>query len=202
MKKDAILGVLFFGTLWGVSEVFLGEPLYRSGFDFPSVPLCIVALIILTISRAYLPQRGAGTLIACCAAVYKLTAMLTTFVGTPVYACHLLGIVCFGLAYDLVFSALSKRSKAVCAVAASYLGYALFAFAITYVARYQPWVRGGMAKVWTALGGAILVPLSFRLVQLVKQRTAWPLRTSPRLAAGALSVLTAGLWVVGMTVSL
>ncbi len=209
MKKTTILGILFFGTLWGVSEVFLGEMLYRPGFRYASVPLTIIALGVLSVGRAYFPQIGSSMAIGCCAALYKCVAMLCAIAGTPFFPCHLLAVVLIGLAYDVVFSTLPKRNKAACAVAATYMSYVLFALAITYVFRYRPWVAGGMVKVLryvgisgslAAVGSAVFVPACFGLVKVLKQRAGRLSVISWRLAVGGACLTTVALWVVAVTV--
>lgn len=218
MKRSAILGILFFGSLWGVSEVFFGEWLYAAGFRYASVPLNIIGLGILAAARAYFPQKGSSLAIGSCAALYKLMAMSLGVAGTPFFACHLLGIFCLGLAYDVVSSALPQRKpagghagRAVGAMVAAYVSYALFAFSITYVFRYGPWVVGGLAKVLryvgisgtlAAAGGAILAPLAYGLAGLVRQRTATSSRLRPKLAAGCVSLATAGLWVIAIAAAI
>ncbi|MHC4983849.1 MAG: hypothetical protein ACYTF6_11885 [Planctomycetota bacterium] len=222
MKKNMVLGVLFFGSVWGVSEVFLGESLYAAGVRYPSVPLNVIGLVVLAAARTYLPQRGCSLAIGCCAALYKFLAMTFGLAGTPVYPCHLLGIFCLGLAYETVFASLrmSRRSaqaaararpafSALCAAASAYAGYALFAFSITYLFRYEPWAAGGLAKVGkyiaisgtlAAAGGAIFVPLGMRLAEAVKRTAAGASAFGSRLAAGGIALATAGLWLVGILV--
>ncbi|HUS48374.1 MAG TPA: hypothetical protein VNA25_10420 [Phycisphaerae bacterium] len=209
MKKVMILGVVFFGTVWGASEVFLGEALYATGFRYASVPLGVIALAVLSMARAYFPRRGTSTAIAACAALYKCLAMLTSLAGTPLFACHLLGIVTLGLAYDAALSILGSRHRSVCAAAAAYVGYATFALLITYVFRYQPWVSGGLMKVLkhvgisgtlTAVGGAVVAPLSHRLVDGLRRAAPRSFSLESRLAAGGIVAATAGLWVIGIAV--
>lgn len=218
MKRSVILGILFFGSLWGVSEVFLGEWLYASGFRHPSVPLNVLGLGILAAARACLPRKGTSLAIGCCAALYKLTAMSLGVAGTPFFLCHLLGIASLGAAYDAVASALPQRwtagghpRRAVGALVAAYMGYALFAFSITYVFRYGPWVAGGLGKVvryigvggtLAAAGGAILAPLTYWLAELVMRKAAASSRLRPELAAGCVSLATAGLWMIAVAAAI
>ncbi len=141
MKKKHVLGILFFSGLWGLSEAKLGGLLYIAGLqDYAAIPLTALALIILTIARAYLPQLGTATLIAACAMLYK-------FLNTPFFACHFLGILLTGVCYDLVFGVFRIKSRALSAVAAVYMSYALFAVLITYIFRYDYWVLAGLGKV-------------------------------------------------------
>ncbi|OHB75537.1 MAG: hypothetical protein A2Z25_07495 [Planctomycetes bacterium RBG_16_55_9] len=164
MKKEYVLGVLFFGGLWGLSEAVLGDALYRANVPYASVPLTAIGFIVMTVARAYYPQKGTATLIAACAMLYK-------FLNVPFFACHLLGILLTGMCYDLFFCVLKIKSRSVSAAAAAYLSYALFALMITYIFHYEHWVQGGFAKVLrhvgisgsvAALACAVLVPVSSR----------------------------------------
>ncbi|GAH57306.1 unnamed protein product, partial [marine sediment metagenome] len=96
-----------------------------------------------------------------------------------------------------------------CAAAATYLSYILFALMIAYVFRYDYWVQAGFGKVLrhigiggstAALGCAVFVPLSFRLGEKLKARFEMPFRLRLQLAAGGVSLVTAGLWVFGIAV--
>jgi len=204
MKKRYILGILFFSGLWGISEAVLGDALYRADVPYASIPLTVIGFIILTFSRVYFAQRGTATLIAVCAMFYK-------FLNVPFFACHLLGIVLMGICYDLFFGIFRLKNRALCAAAATYLNYILFALMITYVFRYDHWVQAGFGKVlrhiWiggsiAALGCAVFVPLSFRLGEQIKAKFAVPLRLRLRVALGGVSLVTVVLWVFGVAVYL
>ena len=64
MKKDYILGILFFSSLWGCSEAFLGEILYSINMPFASVPVTVIGFFILAFANVFLPKTGIATLIA------------------------------------------------------------------------------------------------------------------------------------------
>jgi len=198
MKKNYLLGILFFSALWGMSETILGGVLYRAHISYSSVPLTIIAFIILTIARVYLPNKGSSTLIASIAMLYK-------FLNTPFFACHLLGIFCLGLSYDMLFSFLKIKNKTLFALLTTYLGYMLFALTITYVFRYHYWIQEGFPRIlrhvgiggtMAAIGNAILVHAVLNRVQALKQKTAGFFELKPALATGSLSLITAGLWVI------
>jgi hypothetical protein len=199
MKRDYILGVLFFGSLWGASEVLLGGHLYGSGVRFPSVPLTIIAFLILPVARAYLPQRGSLVLVGTVAMLYK-------FLNTPFFACHLLAIVLLAVAYESVLHILKIREGAVLGIVATYLGYVLFALTITYVFRYHYWTEGGIPKIaryvgisgsMSACANALAVPAGARLGEILKERAAHPFAYRTRLATGA-TIIILSLWVLGM----
>jgi hypothetical protein len=214
MKKDYVLGVLFFSGLWGISEAVVGDALYRTDVPYASVPLTVIGFAILTFARVYFPQKGTATIIACCAMLYK-------FLNAPFFACHLLGIFLTGVCYDLVFGTFRKNGTVprrrelsqffLCAAAATYLSYALFALMMTYVFQYGYWGEAGFGNVLrhigiggsaAALGCAVFVPLSFRLGEQLKAKLAMPFKLQLQPAAGSVSAVTAGLWVFGIAVYL
>ncbi len=204
MKREYILGVLFFGGVWGISEAVLGGILYARNMPYASVPLTIVGLAVLTIAGSYFPQRGTATLIAACAMLYK-------FLNSPFFGCHLLGIVITGACYDAMFTVLKIRLKSLAAAATTYLSYAAFALMITYVFRYGHWVQGGFAGVMrhTFLGGSIaalacacVVPLSAAAGEKLKSYSTAPLGLLRPPIPGGVSAVTLGLWAFAVAMCL
>ena len=202
MKKEYILGILFFSALWGISEAVLGNALYTANVPYSSVPLTVIGFVILTFARVYLAQRGTAVLIAVCATLYK-------FLNAPFFACHLLGIVLLGVGYEVLFSKSNLKNRAIRAAAAVYFGYASFALMITYVFRYDPWVQAGFSKVLSfvgiggsiaALGCAVFVPLSFHFAERLKAKVAVPFGLRLRLATAGVPLVTTGLWVFSVAV--
>lgn len=197
-KKEWILAMLFFGSLWGISEAALGGALYRANVPQASVVLSVIGFVVLTFAWVYFPRAGTGTVIAACAMLFK-------FFNEPFFACHLLGIFLMGASYDVFFGVFKIRSRWLSALAASYLGYALFALLITYVFAYGPWPAGGLRKVFghvvisgslAALASAVLVPWSFRAGERLKAHLASPFSARFRWAAGLISATTFVSWAV------
>ena len=200
MRKNYLLGILFFSSLWGASEAILGGYLYNANVAFESVPLTIIAFIILSVARIYLPGRGSSTFIGSIAMLYK-------FLNAPFFACHLLAIFLLGLSYDLVFSLLRIKSKAILGLIATYCGYILFALTITYVFRYHYWTEEGLPRILRYVGlhgtlaafaNLVAVPLSFNLGHMLKQRMFDPFEYQSKLATGSLSLITLALWFLGV----
>jgi len=204
VRREYILGVLFFGGVWGIGEAALGNALYSAGVPHASVPLTAIGFVILTFAGAYLPHRGTATLIASSALLYK-------FFNSPFFACHLLGILLMGVCYDVFFNTFRMKNARWAAGLAAYANYAVFALMITYVARYPHWVQGGFPKIlghiaidgsMAAIACVILVPLSLRYRGTLKSAfpTAFAWRGSlvPRTVTG----LTAGLWLLGIVTCL
>ncbi|MHC4205696.1 MAG: hypothetical protein ACYSTT_13665 [Planctomycetota bacterium] len=197
MKKEHILGILFFSGLWGISEAVLGDALYSANLPYASVPLTIIGFAIMAVAHAYFPRIGTATLIAACAMLYK-------FLNVPFFFCHLLGILLMGMCYDLFFSVLKIKKQWLSATAAVYLNYVLFALMITYVFRYEHWVQGGITAVlqhilisgsMAALGCAILAPASFRLGQQMKANSIRPFNMKLRFVPSSVLIVTVGLWI-------
>lgn len=200
MKKEYILGILFFSGLWGFSEAVLGNALYRADIPFASVSLTIIAFVILAFANVYMPRVGIATLVAAGAMLYK-------FLNVPFFACHLLGILLVGVCFDLLFSVFAIKNRSISAIAAAYLNYALFAIMITYVFRYEHWVHGGFTGVLrhigisgslTAVACAVLVPLAFQIAERLKANYKILFNLRWRLVPGGMSLAAIGLWVFGL----
>jgi hypothetical protein len=203
MKKDYVLGILFFSGLWGATEAVMGGFLYsfNTHIELVSIPLTMSALAILTIAKFYVPQRWSATHIGAIAMLYK-------FLNTPFFGCHLLGIVLLGFCYDTVlhyFRATDKR--ALFAALVTYLSYGLFALSITYVFRYPYWTEAGPSKIIRYVGisatiaaclSAMIVPLSYRIGFFLKEHARNPFTFTSRLATSSVSLVTLSLWLLGV----
>ena len=201
MKKECILGILFFGSLWGFSEAVFGGLLYYLDVPYSSVYLTMIGFSVLTVAMIYLPGVGILSTIAAVAMLYK-------FLNTPFFACHLLGILLLGVSYDLFFNILKLKNRPICAALAAYTGYGLFALMITYMFRYSSWAEGGLSKIFNhvgisgtlaALGCAIVVPLSYRFgkwLQISKAHTG----LTGSFARARLGLVTAGMWLFALAV--
>ena len=203
MKKEYILGILFFSGLWGISEAVLGGALYKAEIEHASAILTVIGLVILTFANVYFPQKGTATAIAGFAMLYK-------FLNAAFFACHLLGILLIGFCYDLALNILKIRNRSVSAVVTVYASYSLFALMITYLARYEHWVQGGFGKALNHIGVggtiaallcAIMVPLSYRFAERLKVSHPTPFVFRRQLLPGSVSFVTVGLWVFGLAVS-
>lgn len=199
MKKGYILGILFFGSLWGFSEAVLGGFLYRADIPYSSIYLTVIAVSILAVASVYLPGRGVLSAIAAFAMLYK-------FLNTPFFACHLLGILLLGMCCDLFFNVLKMKNRSLNAIFAVYLSYSLFALMLTYVFRYSHWVEAGLPKIVnhiliggtiTALVCAVAVPLSYKFgewLQSGKPQT----NLVESFSRMRLSVVTTGMWLFAL----
>lgn len=187
-KNNVILTILFFAALWGLSEALLGSFLYSNNVKFASVPLTIIAFVILTFARKYVPIVGVATIIAALAMLYK-------FFNEPFFACHLLGILMIGVCYDVFFAVLNIKKSWLASIFAVYINYILFALMITYVFQYGPWPQGGIAKIakyilisgsMTAIGCSIIVPLAEKSAESLAKKCLARLQMLPHLTSFAM----------------
>ena len=138
--------LLLFGSLWGVVEVVVGEFLFARRVPFASVWLTAWAFLMLAAARGVWNAPGSSSAVGAVASLYKLAY------AAP-YFCHLLGIFFLGLAFDIFATMLLKDKRAqawkrsLTGALSVYTGFALFAVLITYIARYRPWVAGGLSRV-------------------------------------------------------
>ena len=199
MKRPwQLVWLLFFASLWGLSEVVVGEELYALNVSYASVFLTVWALVILSLGRGFLNKPGSSTLIGCVAALYRMTNAAPFF-------CHIWGIVFIGMAFDLASSLLMKEGRkfflrsCVTGISSAYLGNALFALVMTWILRNEYWVAGGLPKVLdhvfisgslVAAAASGVVPLGHWLGRKVdglpSLRTRWVYST--------LTLLVLGLW--------
>ena len=172
--------IIFFGSLWGMSELVAGEYFASSNVPHYSAILAAWAFFVLALARGMINKTGSSLVIGAVATLFKA-------VNTAPFICHLLGIFCLGVAFEVFASLLLKRERGIWRTAATgvlsaYGGYALFAVLITYVIRYEYWVIEGLPKVihhvfvsgsLAVVAGMILVTLGFTIgrggVSLLKQ---------------------------------
>lgn len=168
-KLKSLLWLVLFGSLWGAVEVFGGEFLYRADIPLASVWLSAWAFFMLSVARGILDHPGSSTFVA-------IVAVLFRAVNASPFFCHVLGIFFLGLAFDLVSSSLlrkksqNKLRQSLGGVLAAYSGYASFALIITYIIRYEFWVREGFPKIinhvllggsLAALMASVVVPIGY-----------------------------------------
>lgn len=199
MKRPwQLVWLLFFASLWGLTEVVAGEGLYALNVPYASVFLTGWALVILSLGRGFLNKPGSSTLMGYIAALYRM-------VNAAPFFCHIWGIVFIGLAFDLVSSLLMKEGRkfflrsSLTGITSAYLGNALFALVMTWILRNEYWTAAGFSKVLehvfisgslVAVAASGIVPLGYWLGRKVdgfhSLRTRW--------AYSTLTLLVLGLW--------
>jgi len=177
MRKELILGVLFFSGLWGLSEAVLG-------------------------GNVYFPQKGIATAIAGCAMLYKFLNL--PFFACHLLAIFLIGL-CYDLFLNGV-KIRNRALSAVFIVYASYASFALMMTYIVRYEYWVPGGFGkvlnhiGVSGSIAALASAIIVPLSFRFAKRLKSDLPMPFGFRWRLLPGSISFATVGLWIFGLAI--
>lgn len=197
-KPRQLVWLLFFASLWGLSEVIAGGTLYASKTPYASVFLTVWALLILSMGRGFLNKPGSSTLIGCLAALYRM-------VNAAPFFCHIWGIVFIAIAFDLASSLLMKEKhkillrSSLTGIATAYAGNAFFVIVMTWVLRSEHWIAGGMPKIFdhvfisgtlVAVAASAVVPIGYWIGRkgndLTSLRTRWVYST--------LSLMVLGLW--------
>ena len=196
-----VLGILFFGSLWGLSEASFGGWLYSQDIHNSSIYLTSIALIILGSAKVFYSHRWTGVMIGFVAMLFKL-------VNVPFFACHLLAIFLLGIGFDISFDLVTRVYSGrfrlpIIGLAGTYSGRALFALIITYVIRYHYWTEAGLPRVIdyillsgsiSAIIGVIAVPLG-NLIGRSARELSWP-KLHPRFSTAAVLAATLGIWII------
>jgi hypothetical protein len=194
---------VLFGSLWGVAEVVGGEFLWANDVPFPSVWLTAWGFFVMALARGLVPSPGSSAVVGLVATLYKL-------INASPFFCHLLGIAILGIAFDVAATLLLKKEtkavlrRALSGIAGVYAGSAMFAFLITYIIKYDPWIEGGMPRILrhifvsgslSAVCAAILVPLGIAWGLGAEKSTVSSRR--PAWAAAGAAALIVILWAAG-----
>jgi len=182
--KSKFIWIPTLAVLWGTAELF-GEDLLRQiGIGEASIWLAVAAILLLAISRGIWNRAGSSSIIGLVAAGMK-------FAGPSPFACHLLGIACLGLIFDLFASTLLRDGGnewwrgSLVGVFTAYGARTAFVLYAIHVADLQRWVEGGstMALEHVLLHGTVVAFLAMILVPL-------GLRAGRRLSGIAPSAVT------------
>lgn len=183
-KRSLLIWVLFFGSLWGISEVVVGKHLFDSDVPYASAYISAWAFFILAIARGVMDKPGTSAAIGGIAAVFRLV--------NASFVCHIFGIFLLGVAFDLAFSLLVKQKKknpiqtGLAGVIGAYSGHLIFALFAAYIIRNPFWVTGGLPKIsehvfisgsYVTLASIFLVPLGYwigyKRIPFAAQQSRW-----------------------------
>lgn len=199
-RLSTLIWLLFFGSLWGLSEVVVGEALYEADIPRASVWLSVWGIFILASCRGLINKPGTSVVVGGIAAIFRLV--------NTAFACHFFGVFLIGAAFDLAASCLMKKGSqagwrgGLTGLLSAYGGNALFALIFTTIIRDEFWVKGGLPKVFDhvlvsgsflAILSSFLVPVGFRLG--LKARAL--LDNQPRWAYSSLVVFIFLFWTLG-----
>lgn len=166
-KRIGIVTIIMVGTLWGLSEVFLGDVFYRYGIPMRAATLTAIGIAILVAGR--LVHDKPGTSVASALIVGAIRCLVP-----KLYICHFVAITLTGCAFDISWTALrpgergSLRRAWLSSAVAAYVGFLSFGFAGAYVFGFGRWVTGGLGGIlrFTLRSGAFSAVLLAGLVPL------------------------------------
>jgi len=204
IKITSIRGLtwlLLLGSLWGMSEVFIGGALYNANVPRTSVYLSVLAVFIMVVARGALNKPGSSTAVGIIAAAYKL-------LNAAPFFCHIYGILFLAIAFDLAFSLLGKDERRfsprtlAALMAGVYGGYILFALFVTWIIRYPYWSEPGLPKVLdhVFINGSLVAITSFLFFRLglwIGLSGESFVRRHPRWASSVAVLLSFILWTLG-----
>ena len=167
----SVLWVVALGSAWGLAEVFGEDLLTGIGAPGASIWLAVWAVLLLSIGRGAWNKIGSSAVIGLVAALFK-------YVGPSPDYCHLLGIACLGLLFDLFASSLLSRGRsgwwrhACVGLLTAYGSASFFVMYSVHIAHFERWVDGGTQMALdhvlrsgsaVALAAVLLAPLGFRI---------------------------------------
>jgi hypothetical protein len=195
--------ILFFGSAWGMNELWAGSAVFKSLGLFGSMWLAFFAVFLLAASRAVTPRFGACLLAGGVAVAFKS-------LHTEPFFCHLLGIALLALSFEgtaaLCFLREGSTRPLIRAGSAGLLGVYLsriaFVLIVTYIVGNGAWTAPDSTKTFhhlvrtglpAALGGALAAPLGFWIGGHVRTLSL----ERPALAFGGAAVFSLLLWALG-----
>jgi hypothetical protein len=141
-KKWAIITVLAAGTVWGLSEVFLGDVFYKFHIPMRGASLTAIGMAILVAGR--LVSNKPGTSLAAA----LLAGAIRCFVP-KLYICHFVAVALEGCAFDASWTAFRagerhslKRAWLSSSIGA-YAGFVAFGFTGAHLFGFGRWVAVG-----------------------------------------------------------
>jgi hypothetical protein len=163
-KKKLILGIIFFGSLWGLLEAFGISIMRGAEFPFRSSVLALLGVVILMAARVVVPRVGSTVIIGVIAAGFK-------FLSLPsIFFCQIAAVIGEAVIFDIGFTIAEKRklfdrklAPGITAIIACLASYLLFAFSQAYLFSNPYWVQRGIEGMlkWVAIDGGIAAGLGF-----------------------------------------
>jgi hypothetical protein len=155
-RRAGILTVIIAGSLWGLSEIFLGDVFYMFHIPMRAAALTAVGLAVLVTSRMLYDRPGTSI------AAGLLAGALRCLVP-KLYICHFVAIGLEAAAFDMSWTVLRagqknsvKRAWLASAMGA-YTGFLAFGLVGAYGFGFGRWVEAGVVGIlrWTLRSGTV-----------------------------------------------
>ena len=201
MSLNKFLWILFFGSLIGLNETFIGS------FNMPyrSVVLSTITIAILSIARSQMPKMGSSLLIILVAILYKINSVGIYSCTTNFLLCGPTALLTLGVCYELFASVITAKRTfnylnclLVCSIS-SIAAFSLFGIMNTYILNvWGPsrlieyiFIRG-LSTALLSSAVSILALFSIKAFRAINAK-----KLNPYLLQGILSSTIILLWVFG-----
>jgi len=158
LKHLILVSFILFGSLWGLSEIWVGEAALMKGL--PRAPiLTALAVFFLILTRRLWDVPGSSFALSILAASFK-------FLQHPFWGCKIAAVLILGATFDIAWSLFREKAlerpagrSAVRSVLATYAAFALFAHFARYVLQYPYWAVPGRMMEYQLIEGSIAAAL-------------------------------------------
>jgi hypothetical protein len=165
--RRGILVIIVAGTLWGLSEVFLGDIFYRFHMPMRGASLTAIGIAIMVAARILFNRTGSSLVVALIAGGFRCLV-------PRMYICHMIAVALEGCIFDVTWSTLKVGARAnlrkawVASIISAYTGFIAFGFVALCLFGFGRWVEGGPGSVlgWTLRSGSFSALLLAGLVPL------------------------------------
>ncbi len=164
-KNREWIKLLFYGSLWGITEVLIENFIVPVCPVPRSIMLTTIAMVILTIANISMQQSWNILVIGVIAALYK-------FLNVRFFGCQILALLLLTGSFEVINTWLKNRqlSKGITAVIVVSVFNTTFALIATYVLRNHWWVAGGAPKIlnFIFIEGSITAVFAYGICNLVQ----------------------------------
>jgi len=181
MKKSWLgifMGVLFFGSVWGVLEATMGNVLHFIGLHpYTGLIMTSISLGLMAFARRLYKRRGIGIFMGIIAASIKA---IDFFIPGSNVLRPIIAILLTACTFEAVMAVSDKAkstdlNRAIAGFTAGYVSIAAFAYFTAYVLKFNYWLKMGALGIlkylalegWKfGLGGMICFLLGTNFVKL------------------------------------
>lgn len=163
-KKNMILTIILFGSIWGVLEA-LGISIMRGAeFPFRSSILALLGVVVLMAARVVVPRAGSTATVGVIAAGFKFLSL------SSIFPCQIAAVIGQAVIFDIAFTIVERKglfkrklAPGLTAALACYASYLLFAFSQAYLFSNPYWFQRGIGSLlkWVATDGSMAAGLGF-----------------------------------------
>jgi len=163
-RKGNWINLLFYGSLWGISEVLVENFIVPICPIPRSIILTTIAIGILTMAKITLQQSWNIFVIGVIAALYK-------FLNVRFFGCQILALLMLTGSFEIIHAWLKNRliSRGIIGVITVFIFNTTFALVATFILKNPWWVSGGITKMlnFILIEGSITAVLVYGICILV-----------------------------------